>query len=136
LGRERVVLDSGALSAIADRRGRVFQYLRRAIEEGAEIAIPTVVIAESTTGTPRDSTVNQFLREFDLTIIPVTESIARSAGSLRFSAGRPTADTIDAIVVAIGDLSNRSIILTGDVGDLQTLSRVSRRSHVKSLDLR
>jgi hypothetical protein len=91
---------------------------------------------ESTTGTPRDSTVNQFLREFDLTIVPVTESIARSAGSLRFSAGRPTADTIDAIVVAIGDLSNRSIILTGDVGDLQTFSLVRRRSHVKSLDLR
>jgi predicted nucleic acid-binding protein len=128
-------LDSGALSAISDRRGRVFQYLRRAIEEGAEIAIPTVVIAESTTGTPRDSTVNQFLREFDLTIVPVTESIARSAGSLRFAAGRPRADTIDAIVVAIGDLSNRSIILTGDVGDLRALSLVRGRSHITSLDL-
>ncbi len=136
MGRERVVLDSGALTAIAEKRGRVSQYLRRAIEEGAEVAIPTVVIAESTTGTARDSRVNQFFREFDLTIVPITEAIARSAGSLRFSAGRPPGDTIDAIVVAIGDLSNGSIILTGDVGDLRALSSVRQRSHVTSLDMR
>jgi hypothetical protein len=63
-----------------------------------------------------------FLRSIALTIVPVNESIARAA------------DTIDAVVVAIGDMSDRSIILTGDVGDLRALSLVRRRSHVVSLE--
>jgi predicted nucleic acid-binding protein len=131
---KRIVLDSGALSELGGRRGRVRQYLGRAIESDYEIAVPAIVIAESTTGTSRDSAINHALKAVVLSIISIDESIARAGGHLRFLAGRPTRDTIDAIVVAVGDLSPGSIILTGDAGDVGALAAVRGRSYVVGLN--
>jgi predicted nucleic acid-binding protein len=133
LGAGRVVLDSGALSALAARNGRVRRFIERAIEEEAEIIVPTIVIAESTTGTARDAEVNRVLNAIGIGIVALTESIARDAAWLRYTAARPRADTIDAIVVATGDASGPSIILTGDAGDLGSLAVIRGRCKVISL---
>lgn len=133
MGAGRVVLDSGALSALAARNGRVRRFIERAIEEEAEIIVPTIVIAESTTGTARDAEVNRVLNAIGIGIVALTESIARDAAWLRYTAARPRADTIDAIVVATGDASGPSIILTGDAGDLGSLAVIRGRCKVISL---
>lgn len=91
------------------------------------------MIAESTTGTARDAEVNRVLNAIGIGIVALTESIARDAAWLRYTAARPRADTIDAIVVATGDASGPSIILTGDAGDLGSLAVIRGRCKVISL---
>jgi hypothetical protein len=56
------------------------------------------------------------------------ESLARAAGALRFR--HPAAGAVDAMVVACGDAVPDSIIITGDLGDLQPLAAEQRRSIV------
>jgi predicted nucleic acid-binding protein len=134
LGKDRIILDSGALSALARGKGRVRRYIERAIEDETEVALPTVVIAESTTGAPRDADLNRVVGALDLVIIGLDEKLARDAGSLRYRARRPNSDTIDAIVVATGDLAAGSTILTGDLDDVTALSAVRGRTLVVSFN--
>lgn len=134
MGANRCVLDSGALTALAEKDDGIRRYIERAIQEKAEIVVPTVVIAETTTGTPRDASLNRLLAAFGPTLVVLTESLARDAGSLRYRAHRPVRDTIDAIVVATADAVSGSTILTGDIGDLGALASVRGRSAVLSLE--
>ncbi|MGH7757040.1 MAG: type II toxin-antitoxin system VapC family toxin [Vulcanimicrobiaceae bacterium] len=129
----RIVLDSGALSALAARDGRVVAILRKAIEEKSEIAVPTVVIAESTTGTPRDAPTKAVLRALASVVVPLSEPLARAAGALRYRARRSGADTADAIVVATADASRGSIVLTCDPADMRSLVAVEGKSVVLSV---
>ncbi len=63
-------------------------------------------------------------------IVPLSESIVRDAGSLRYRAGRPLRDTIDAIVVATSDVFAGSDIRPGDASDMMALATLTHRSHV------
>ena len=130
MGATRLVLDSCALSALAEEKSGVRRYLERAIEEKTEIAVPTVVIAESTTGSARDAALNNVLRVLEPTMVELSEELAREAGALRYRARRPLRDTIDAIIVATADASAGSAILTADAGDMAALAAVRRRSPV------
>ncbi len=97
------------------------------------MVVPTVVVAESTTGDPgRDATVNRRLKAAALD--PCAEQRARRAADLRFRSG--TAEDLsvgDAIVVATGEAAGARV-LTKDPEDLRLLADVSGRVDVVALN--
>jgi len=63
LATDRIILDSGALSAFSAEKGPIRITLRKAILAGAQIVLPAPVIAEATTGDAgRDAQVNQVIK--------------------------------------------------------------------------
>ncbi|HEV3090671.1 MAG TPA: PIN domain-containing protein [Candidatus Cybelea sp.] len=128
--RDRIVLDSGAVSALAEK-GSSFRAALGEIflKRGAQVLVPTAVIAESTTGDHRrDAHVNQALKRTSL--IDLDARIARSAATLRHAHRRKGAGTIDAIVVATADLVPGSDVITADANDLNLLASVRGLSRV------
>lgn len=117
-----VVFDSGALSAAAEGQTLARQIYREALTDGDSIVVPSVVVAESTRGTPRDAHLNRLLD--GATIVACDEAIARDAGCL-LQQTRSDA-TIDAIVVATADRWEGSTIVTADAGDIRALTAVRR----------
>lgn len=89
---DRIVLDSGALSAFAEE-SRAFRItLREALRKRAKVLVPTAVIAEATTGDyRRDANVNRALKETSL--VALDGELARSAAALRFAHKRAGAGT-------------------------------------------
>jgi predicted nucleic acid-binding protein len=81
-------------------------------------AVPTVVLAESLTGSARrDANTNRLLKACDVRPT-VPERVARRAAELRTKARRGSA--VDALVVAVAE--PRSTILTSDAKDLNALA--------------
>lgn len=127
-----VVLDSGALTALARKEKRLRNAIRKALNAGARFVVPTVVVAESTTGHgTRDATINRILK--GAAIVDCDLAIARSAAALRYRVGSH-AGTIDAIVVSTADRMPGAVILTGDGSDVKPLAMVHGITGV--LDLR
>ena len=80
--------------------------------------VPTVVLAESTTGAARtDANINRLLKSCDVEPI-VAERTARRAGHLRTRAR--TGSAVDALVVALAEPGGT--VLTGDAEDLEALA--------------
>lgn len=116
----RVILDSGAVIALAANQPRVRQIVDRAIREHSLLVVPAVVLAETTRGGARDARVNRVLKAVQ-EITPVTEAIAREAGRLLAAANIANA-TVDALIVAEAALHGPSLILTGDLDDISALA--------------
>ncbi|CAN5656911.1 MAG: VapC toxin family PIN domain ribonuclease [Euzebyaceae bacterium] len=116
---QRLILDSGAVIAVSrhDVRGRAA--LAAAHEAGAEVSIPSVVVAETVRGTATDAPVNRIIKAVG-EVSWADESIGRLAGAL-LGAGRSNA-TVDAVVVASAIGAGGGVILTGDPGDLEALA--------------
>jgi predicted nucleic acid-binding protein len=115
----RLILDSGAVIALArgDQRARAF--LARALELNATIEIPVVVLAETVRGGPRDAPLNRILKAIGS--VPVAqETHGRTAGRLLGSAR--SSSTVDALVVAQAVEAGGAQILTGDREDLERLA--------------
>jgi predicted nucleic acid-binding protein len=129
VGNIRIVLDSGALSTLAEKsRQTRIAFNEILLKKGAEIVIPTAVIAEATTGDQqRDANVNRALKR--ATLIDLDVRIARSAAILRHAHRRKGAGTVDAIVVATADLEPGSDLVTTDLKDLSLLAGV--RGHTR-----
>jgi predicted nucleic acid-binding protein len=123
-----VVLDSQGLWAVArndsdDARA----VLAASSEAGVPVLVPTAVLAETLLGDERDARVNQVLKR--LQVIPLSDSIARSATRLKRLAGMTgVAATIDAIVVATSAATGGGVILTSDPDDISVLA-----SHVSDM---
>jgi predicted nucleic acid-binding protein len=125
----RIVLDSGALSALAKEDEKVRNALAKAVKAGAEINVPTAVIVESTSGDHRrDAATNRILNI--ATPIVLDESLARRAASLRHAVRARRSGTVDAIVVATADDMAGTVIFTTDRHDIAALAAVRRRSRV------
>ena len=120
MARPRLILDSGALSALAKGDARVVAWLYRATQRQMMVGIPAPVLAETLTGQPRDAAVYRVL-EKDKAVLPTTADIAAHAGSLRHRAARPDL-TVDAMIVATAAKHPRSIVLTGDMADMSLLA--------------
>jgi predicted nucleic acid-binding protein len=82
LARGALLLDSGAISAIAEGNLQARAALVRARREGRQIAIPAVVLAELSTGRPIDARTDRVIKDVDLEI-PLNAARAREAGTLR-----------------------------------------------------
>jgi predicted nucleic acid-binding protein len=116
---QRLILDSGAVIALArgDQRARAF--LARALELGAPVEIPVVVVAETVRSGPRDAPVNRVLKAVGQ--VPEAKEIhGRTAGRLLGTAR--SSGTVDALVVAHAVVGGGAQILTGDREDLERLA--------------
>ncbi len=116
---QRLILDSGAVIALSrgDQRARAF--LARAVELGAPVEVPVVVVAETVRGGSRDAPVNRVLKAVDA-VPRANEALGRTAGRLLGEA-RSSA-TIDALVVAQAVAAGGAHVLTGDPDDLEPLA--------------
>ena len=126
---DRIVLDSGALSALAEESRPFRTALEEALSTRVDVFVPTAVIAEATTGDHRrDANVNRALKAMSL--VALDGRLARSAAALRYAHKRAGAGTIDAIVVATADLIPGTSILTSDSKDLRALASLRGRTHI------
>jgi predicted nucleic acid-binding protein len=127
---QRLILDAGAVIALARNDPRARAFIRRAIELDAEVRVPVVVLAETLRGTARDASVHRVLNAVSDSL-PIDEAIGRRAGALLGRARR--SDTVDAIVVAQAIESGGAGILTGDPLDLTTLADGERSVTIHAL---
>jgi predicted nucleic acid-binding protein len=113
-----LILDSGALSRLAERRTAAVA-LQRALRRAGlwPPLVPSVVLVECLTGTNRDASTNRFLKACDV-VATVPESLARRAGTLRHRARRGSA--VDALLVATAQPGD--VVLTSDDDDLVALA--------------
>lgn len=117
-----VVLDSGVVDqAVTNQEFR--WVLRDLVESGWVPVIPTVVLAEATTGRPTDAPVNRAVKQIGL--IDTTPLTARLAGRLRFAVKRSGAHRIpggiDAIIAAHAAEVGAGVVFTTDPSDLRRL---------------
>lgn len=114
-----LILDSGGLSLLASRTRRAAALIEAFRREALwPPVVPTVVIAESTTGAARTNTnINRLLKSCDIDPT-ISERTARRAGQLHAAAKRGSA--IDAIVVALAEPG--WTIITTDPYDLRALA--------------
>lgn len=125
----RLILDSGAVIALAAGNHRARAFLERAVRQGSLVAIPAVVIAETTRGGARDAPVNRVINAVDETP-PATVATARQAGRLLAASGLADA-TVDALIVAEAVLNADTIVLTSDFGDLSALAEGHPRVQIE-----
>jgi predicted nucleic acid-binding protein len=115
----RLILDSGAVIALARGDWRARAFLARALDLRAPIEIPVVVVAETVRGGPRDAPVNRVLKAVG-SISEAREIHGRTAG--RLLAAARSSLTVDALVVAQAVEAGGAHILTGDRDDLERLA--------------
>ena len=127
----RLILDSGAVIALAAGQARARQFVERALRDRLLIVVPAAVVAETTRGGARDAPVNRILHAVH-EIPPITEAGAREAGRLLATANIPNA-TIDALIVAEAVLHGPSVILTGDPSDISALAANHRHVRVHGI---
>ena len=116
---QRLILDSGAVLALARGDQRLRAFVARARELGAAVEVPVVVVAETVRGNARDAPVNRVLRAVG-EMPAATEEMARTAGGLLGASA--SAATVDALVVAQAIHSTGAVILTSDPDDLGRLA--------------
>jgi predicted nucleic acid-binding protein len=116
--RSRLILDAGALIALArgDRRARAL--LGLALDERLFVQVPTPVLAQVHRGDRDHARTDRALSEID-EFLETTVKIARDAGELLALAG--LSDAIDAIVAAEALGGTPAAIITSDPDDLTDL---------------
>ena len=114
-----LVLDSGGLSRLSQRTRRAAALIEALVAENLwPPVVPTIVLAESTTGAARtDANINRLLKTCDVEPV-VAEATARRAGHLRARAR--TGSAVEALAVALAEPGGT--VLTGDPGDLRALA--------------
>lgn len=114
-----LILDSGAVIALARRDTKARAFLARANELRIPVEVPVVVVAETVRGGPRDAPVNWVLKAIG-SVAETRERHGRTAGRL-LGLARSTS-TVDALVVAQAVEAGGAHILTGDPDDLKRLA--------------
>ena len=115
-----VVFDTGALDKVAEGDEVARAVWRRLVGAGWHSLLPSVVLAETITGRPRDARIDRVIGSIGAPANP-DEGIARRAGALRFRAEHAAPSGIDALVAAHAAHSTPSVVLTGDPDDLSAL---------------
>jgi predicted nucleic acid-binding protein len=117
---QRLILDSGAVIALSRGEQRARAFLARALELGAAVEVPVVVVVETIRGGPRDAPVSRILEAVG-SVPDTRQAHGRTAGRLLGTA-RSTA-TVDALVIAQAVEAGGAHVLTGDREDLERLAR-------------
>ena len=120
-GAGTLVLDAEGLSKLAAGDARTRGYLDSARNRGARVAVSAITLTEALRGGPRDTAVHRVLSR--ITVITVTEAIARRAGELLGATGLSGHRcAIDAVVAASAlDVERPVVLLTSDPDDLNKL---------------
>jgi predicted nucleic acid-binding protein len=118
-----LILDSEAVSALAEKRKGMAERLAAAQEADHRVLIPTVVLAEVATGAPTDAAIWHVLGRIPTVGLP--QVVAMRAGTLRGRADRVRRKkrelTLDAIVAATAVELAPSVVITADKSDLELL---------------
>lgn len=118
-----LILDSEAVSALAEKRKGMAERLAAAQEADHRVVIPTVVLAEVGIGSPTDAAIWHVLGRIPTVDLP--QGVAMRAGALRARADsvrRKKRDlTVDAIVAATAVELAPSVVITADKRDLELL---------------
>jgi predicted nucleic acid-binding protein len=121
---DRIILDSGALGALAEGDSRMRAVMTRGVRTGSFFEIPTAVIAECLRDQTRnDVRYHRVFRELggiERASVPLDHQIAKAAGRLLHKAKLRA--TLDAIVVATAERHKSATIITGDKDDISYLS--------------
>jgi hypothetical protein len=114
-----LVLDSGAVTRLAERSGRAAALIAALRAEGLwPPVVPSMVLVECLTGDgPRDAAQHRFLQTCDIAQT-VSVPLARRAAWLRSRAR--TGSAVDALVIAVAEPGGT--VLTGDLADLRALA--------------
>jgi hypothetical protein len=114
-----LVLDSGAVTRLAERSGRAAALIAALRAEGLwPPVVPSMVLVECLTGEgARDAAQHRFLRTCDIAQT-VSVPLARRAAWLRSRAR--TGSAVDALVIAVAEPGGT--VLTGDLADLRALA--------------
>jgi predicted nucleic acid-binding protein len=125
-----IVLDSGAVSRLAERSRRAAAFILALREEGLwPPVVPSVVLVECLEGhAGRDALANRFLKTCDV-VEAIPELLARRAALLRSRSRRGSA--VDALVAAFAEPDG--IALTSDVDDLKALAAHANRVSVEKV---
>ena len=115
----RLILDSGAVIALARNDDRARAVVRSAWEGKVPISIPAVVLAETVRGVATDARANRVVAQVG-EVIAVDEAIGRAAGALLGTAS--SSSTIDALIVACTISVGGGVVLTSDPDDLRALA--------------
>ena len=116
---QRLILDAGAVMALSRTDQRARAALAAALEAGADVSIPAVVVAETVRGVAADAPVNRIVKAIGEVSV-ADERVGRRAGRLLGEARSDS--TIDALVVASAVEAGGAVILTGDPEDLRALA--------------
>jgi predicted nucleic acid-binding protein len=133
-----VVLDAGALTALAgrpDRRNReVRAALRAALRLRREVVVPAVILAELYRGPRHNQLVDACLsRETGIRVRDTDRSLARTVGGVLTAAGADSRHLADAHVIATAVDLGGGLALTTDPDDLGRLAAAFR--NVTVIDL-
>lgn len=127
---QRLILDSGAVIALARGEKRARAFLTRAVELGIEVEVPVVVVAETLRGSRRDAPVYRVIKAVGE--VPETLEVhGRTAG--RLLGVTRSSKTVDALVVAQAVEAGGAYILTGDAGDLERLAALHSEVRIQPL---
>lgn len=116
-----MILDAGALIAIAKNDRRMIARLLAAHEEDEELMTHPMVVAQAWRDGRRQAGLARMLR--GTTIVPLDDELGRRAGELLGKAR--TSDPVDAAVVLIA--RDGEAIVTSDRDDIQHLARAAKR---------
>jgi predicted nucleic acid-binding protein len=116
-----LILDTEGLSKLAAGDERTRAYLDSARKRGARVAVSAITLTEALRGGARDAAVHRVLAR--ITVVSVTEGIARRAGELLGATGLSGHRcAIDAVVAATALAMDRPVVLlTSDPDDLNKL---------------
>lgn len=125
-----LVLDSGAVSRLAERSPRAAALILALRDEGLwPPVVPSVVLVECLQGhAGRDALANRFLKTCDV-VEEIAEPLARRAARLRSQVRRGSA--VDALVVAFAEPGGTA--LTSDRDDLEALAGHATRVSVEKV---
>lgn len=126
-----LILDSEGLSKLSAGDARTRGYLDSARDRGARVTVSAIALTEALRGGPRDAAVHRVLAR--ITVVPVTEAIARRAGGLLGTTGLSGHRcAIDAVVAATAlDMERPAVLLTSDPDDLNKLVEEPDRPKAK-----
>lgn len=127
---QRLILDAGAVIALSRTDLRARAALAAALEAGAEMSVPSVVVAETVRGVAADAPVNRVLKAIGH-VDAASEAIGRTAGHLLGEAG--SSATVDAVVVATAVEAGGAVVLTGDPDELGSLAVDHREVVIEAL---
>lgn len=127
---QRLILDAGAVIALARAGQRARAVLAAAREARVQVSIPSVAVAETVRGVAADAPVNRVLKAVG-EVDAANEAIGRTAGRLLGDAG--SSETVDAVVVATAIEAGGAVVLTGDPDDLSVLADEHREVVIEAL---
>lgn len=121
-----LLLDSEALSAIANgpahRRDRVRALIAEMRQRELPVVTVAAVLAEVVRGRPHDAGVFAGMRRERVMVQLVDTRVGVRAGQLLGTSGSSSHHAVDAFVVAVADLAGGGVIATVDEVDMNRLA--------------